>query len=71
MFKTENPCPAYQVCHKLDNARGSCTNLTSQVAYRDNESLEANRLTEISLRLIGIQACLASIVLLLSERQTV
>jgi hypothetical protein len=59
-------CFAYDICNNLHNARGGCEHLAS-ISY-DKTALSAQQqFDELSHQLVSMQACLISIVLLLSE----
>lgn len=59
-------CMAYGVCDSLGNARGGCGHIATPKLDRETWSIE-KRVDDISIQLVLIQACLASIVRLLSR----
>lgn len=59
-------CLAYDICNRFRNARGGCENLVSISSEKTTPSTQ-EQLDEFSQRLVSMQACLISIVLLLSE----
>ncbi len=59
-------CKAYGICHTMGNDRGACQTLPN-ISHDDIPPEQ--RIEEISHQLANMQACLASIVLLLSEKE--
>jgi hypothetical protein len=57
-------CKAYNICRSMGNDRGTCQTIPN--TSLDDISLE-ERVNDISGQLANMQACLSSIVLLLSE----
>lgn len=59
-------CKAYPICDRLGNARGGCAELTSSLALKQKLTTQ-QQFRELEMQLTSIQACLNSIVLLLSD----
>jgi hypothetical protein len=61
-------CKAIETCKKLDVAVGHCDFIGRTIDHSENVLSEIHELREINQRLISMQLCLNSIVLLLSEK---
>ena len=59
-------CPAYGICDYLHNARGGCEHLAS-ISSKKTTPTTQQQLDELRTQLVSMQACLISIVSLLSQ----
>jgi hypothetical protein len=61
-------CKAYQTCSRMGTARGGCKTLTKHSPYLPDDTPIESEVQDIQQKLIIIQACLSSIVLLLESQ---
>jgi len=59
------PCYAQPICEEIGTGRDSCKDLLHHLDFKTGKSLELDELKETNARLMEIQACLSSIVVML------